>query len=115
MPLVETDRVNEETRLDMRIRFNAAKLLQSDINAWMTCEFGPCRKHKACIGGPRGTCTRTGGWPACTQEGKARMAETTYKWRRTKTYDTETPTERSLRRLEDDMRSFDLMLKAQGV
>ena len=120
MPLVKTDRVNNETcheksNLDMRLRFNAAKLLQTDLGAWNACEHIHCAFHQTCLGGPRGTCRRTSGWPLCTQEGKARMSEAKTKWQRNAVYDTETQTERGLRRLESDIRQLDLMMKSQGI
>ncbi len=61
--------------LPQTLRFNAAKLLQTDINAWKSCAHQACREKQSCLGGTRGTCARTQGWPACTQEGKARMNE----------------------------------------
>ncbi len=81
-------------------RFNAAKLLQTDINAWMTCSFAKCTEKQACLGGPRGTCARTDGWPLCTHEGRERMKTVPpgKKWRTNKTHARETPGERQLRR-----------------
>jgi len=97
------------------IRFNAAKLLQTDINAWKTCVHEQCREKQSCLGGPRGTCARTLGWPACTQEGKERMRETKGIWQRSETYEAESERERGLRRLEEEMRDLDVMLKSQGI
>ena len=100
---------------DIRTRFNAAKLLQTDINAWKDCSQQQCREKQSCLGGARGTCARTLGWPACTQEGMARLREAKVQWQRTKTYEQESERDRGLRRLEEEMRDFDLMLKAQGI
>ena len=96
-------------------RFNAAKLLQSDINAWMSCTYRRCEYHQTCLGGPRGTCTRTDGWPACTKEGSERMKEARVKWKRSKTYDTETSHERALRRMENDFLKLKILMKSKGT
>ena len=103
----------DKTSLDNRIRFNAAKLLQTDINAWKECGYDACQSRQSCLGGPRGTCARTLGWPACTEEGKERIRESKLKWRRSETYDKEAPSMRSMRRLNEEMEAFNLMLKAQ--
>ena len=97
------------------IRFNAAKLLQTDINAWKTCTYKACIKKQSCLGGARGTCKRTNGWPLCTIEGQARMKEAKTQWQRSKTYDNETQSERGIRRLEAELRELDIMLKTQGM
>ncbi len=94
-------------------RFNAAKLLQSDINAWMSCTYKRCENHQACLGGARGTCTRTDGWPACTKEGSERMKEARVRWKRSKTYDTETSLERALRRMENDFLKLKILMKSE--
>ena len=87
------------------VLFNAAKLLQTDLNAHLGCEHPRCGEKKRCLGGPRGTCRRTGGWPACTEEGVARLKETGHhpRWKRMEQYDMETPQERRRRRLETDL------------
>ncbi len=103
------------TNLSRTRRFNAAKLLQSDLNAWMSCQHLSCIFNETCMGGPRGTCTRTDGWPACTEEGKERMKEARVKWQRSKTYGSETPQERITRRIEANLRKMDMMLKMQGL
>jgi hypothetical protein len=100
---------------EQRTRFNAAKLLQSDLNAWLNCQHALCREKQSCLGGPRGTCARTLGWPACTQEGKQRLREAKVQWRRSETYEQESEDDRALRRLEEEMRDFDIMLKTQGI
>ncbi len=105
------------TITSIHARFNAAKLLQSDLNSWRVCSFVKCREKETCLGGARGTCSRSGGWPLCTKEGQERVKALRpgQKWKRSKISDTETQLERGQRRLEDDMRSLDILLKAQGV
>jgi len=84
--------------------FNAAKILQTDINAWKTCTHKKCAEKQACLGGPRGTCRRTGGWPLCTGEARGRMADNKQtKWQRNAAYENETTAERALRRQESRM------------
>ena len=100
---------------DIRTRFNAAKLLQTDINAWLDCKQQLCREKKSCLGGTRGTCARTLGWPACTSEGKERLREAKVQWKRTKTYENETLSEREMRRLDDEMRAINVMLMANST
>lgn len=100
---------------DIRTRFHAAKLLQTDINAWLECKHKSCRDKRSCMGGARGTCARTLGWPACTDEGKERMREARVKWRRNEAYEKEAPGERSMRRLTEEMEAFNLMLKARDI
>lgn len=97
--------------------FNAAKLMQSDLNAWKDCVHPRCQEKRSCLGGPRGTCRRTGGWPLCTTEGQQRLEECKLKgkWQRTTTYDRETPHERDMRRINADMFRLDALLKAEGV
>lgn len=99
---------------DQHTRFNAAKLLQTDINAWLECKHALCREKQSCLGGPRGTCARTLGWPACTEEGKQRLRESKVQWRRTERYEKEPPSERSTRRLTEEMEHFNLMLKLRN-
>ncbi len=117
MPLAETDRVNESPRLDVRDRFNAAKLLQTDIGAWRECNHKTCKARKSCAGGPRGTATRTGGWPTCTQEGRARLREnrSPLPWEPSETYKRETPNERDFRRAERELLKLNILLKQEGI
>ena len=98
-------------------RFNAAKLLQSDINAWRECSHTLCVFKQACLGGPRGTCRKTDGWPVCTQEGKERLSELGKRkqWQRSPTYEQETPGERRERRLKRELIKMDILLKQSGV
>ncbi len=98
---------------DIRTRFNAAKLLQTDINAWLDCKQQLCRDKQSCLGGARGTCARTLGWPACTSEGKERLREAKVQWRRTERYEKEPPSQRSMRRLTEEMEAVNLMLRAR--
>jgi len=109
--------VNNKPHLDFRDRFNAAKLLQTDIHAWKACSFRRCKETQACVGGPRGTCTRTGGWPACTEEGRERLRENRkpLPWQESKTYKEETLNERTLRRAERDLLELNLLLKKNGT
>lgn len=109
--------MNDQSRAEIRDRFNAAKLLQTDINAWLDCAYKQCGLRKTCLGGPRGTSLRTGGWPACTPEGQARLRENrkNRKWQRTALYEAETISERSLRRTENELNELDIFLKKSGI
>ena len=93
--------------------FNAARLMQNDLNAWKACSHQRCLQTQSCLGGPRGTCRRTGGWPLCTREGKQRLEETKQKgkWRRSKTYDRESPDERETRRFNREMMRLEILSK----
>jgi len=99
------------------LRFNAAKLLQTDIGAWRDCKHQTCKIRKSCAGGPRGTATRTGGWPACSEEGRARLREnkSPLPWEPSETYKRETPNERDYRRAERELLELDILMKKSGI
>lgn len=52
-------------------RFALLKALAHFEGAWRACESRECRARKRCCGGPRGTFTRTGGYPLCRPRGQA--------------------------------------------
>ena len=50
---------------DPLARFSLLKATAHFEAAWKTCASRECRERKRCTGGPRGTFTRTGGFPLC--------------------------------------------------
>ena len=69
------------TNLTISKIWNAARLVQTALNKHLECHFHRCRDQEYCTGGPRKTCTLTGGFPLCHIEGRQRLQ---YHRRRTK-------------------------------
>ena len=82
--------------------FNAAKLLQTDKRAWKWCSYPICEMRETCLGGPRGSCARTGGWPVCSREGQNRIRDLAGKdtWEPSETYYETSMAERMLQELQ---------------
>ena len=94
---------------EFQTRFNSAKVLFTDINAWRECKHGPCQEKEACLGGPRGTCNRTGGWPLCSEEGSRRLKMTGPRetWKRTEEYEKSSPVLDRNRNMEQMLRDME--------
>lgn len=93
-----------------QLLFLATRLAQTSLNAWADCFYAPCSKAKFCLGGPRGTCIKTAGWPLCTHEGteRARIAGAQKRWPGETASLAETISERRWRRFHTQMEKWRL-------
>ena len=98
------------------VLFSAARKIQSSLNIWVDCRHDSCRERKACTGGPRGTCAKTGGWPICTEEGRERLkiAKSRRHWLGENAPEDETQSQRNMRRLNQDIEDARFKMQIAG-
>ena len=98
---------------DISLFYAATRLVQSELNAWVDCGFAPCRKKSRCLGGPRGTCRKTGGFPLCSEEGRARetVAGGRKVWAGEGVPEEETISERRWRRFSNDLKRWQALAR----
>ena len=97
--------------------FEAACRVQTELNAWVDCRHERCRENDTCMGGPRGTCAKTGGWPLCTEEGVARLkiAKSRKHWPGEHAPQNETRSECRMRRLTQEFEDTRLKMRIAGI
>ncbi|MCF6321580.1 MAG: dynactin subunit 2 [Rhizobiaceae bacterium] len=89
--------------------FNSTRHVQTGLKAWLDCSYWPCQNAQTCLGGPRGTCRKTGGWPLCSEEGGGRMkiAGQHKRWLGEDAPENETIAERRLRRYQRELENLE--------
>jgi len=98
---------------DISLVYAAARLVQRELNAWIDCGFGPCRKKRQCLGGPRGTCRKTDGFPLCSEEGRARenISGGRKTWPGEQVSGDETVSERRWRRFSNELQRWQALAR----
>ena len=102
---------------DIQELFRAGCMTHTAMNFWRECAHIRCIMQHRCIGGPRGTCRATGGFPACSEEGKRRleMYKNRRRWKNETGYEAESPVDRQTRLMEHQLKRIELRNLAQEL